>query len=132
MPRVSSVASPEVADRLAGSRFICRSEAGSCASWVQPVGTLDITTSTQLGQALSEAWREALLVVLDLREVTSIDSSGVQVIRDADVEARRQGRRMLVARGPEHVDDMFTLAARADLLIFNLDPDEPAAERLEW
>ena len=37
------------------------------------------------------------VLVLDLREVTFFDSTGLQLVLDADVRAREEGRRFVVA-----------------------------------
>jgi anti-sigma B factor antagonist len=90
-------------------------------------GELDLATSPQLREGLREAQRNAHLVVLDLRELTSIDSSGVDVILEAADGARRYGGRLMLVRGPAQVDRVLTLSGACNqVLIFDLDPTEPA------
>jgi anti-sigma B factor antagonist len=74
------------------------------------VGELDIATAPQLQRALADALEQARLVVLDLRDLGFIDSSGVHVIVDASCRAREIGRRLVLVRGYEVVDRMFSLA----------------------
>jgi anti-anti-sigma factor len=70
--------------------------------------------------------------MLDLRELTFIDRSAVDVIVDAAVRARRRGGRLMLARGPAEVDRLFTLTGACDqVLIIDLDPAEPARTLLE-
>jgi anti-anti-sigma factor len=64
--------------------------------------------------------------VLDLRELAFIDGSGIHAILDAPHQARREGRRLMLVRGPAHVDRVLTLTgAYEQLLVFDLDPSEP-------
>ena len=95
------------------------------------VGELDIATTPQLERTLREAQLEARLVVLDLRELLFIDSSGVHAIVNAGIRARQAARRLLVLRGPPNVDRVFTLAGRRDdVEIHDLDPVEPLVHAL--
>jgi anti-anti-sigma regulatory factor len=69
------------------------------------------------------------MVVLDLRELTSIDASGVEVIVDASIEAWRGDRRVLLVRGPSQVDHVFALAEVSDVVeIGDLYPPEPPVQ----
>jgi anti-sigma B factor antagonist len=104
---------------------------GPDGSWVHVVGELDIATTPQLERTLREAQLEARLVVLDLRELLFIDSSGVHAIVNAGIRARQAARRLLVLRGPPNVDRVFTLAGRRDdVEIHDLDPVEPPVQAL--
>jgi anti-sigma B factor antagonist len=104
---------------------------GPDGSWVHVVGELDIATTPELERTLREAQLEARLVVLDLRELAFIDSSGVHAIVNAGIRARQAARRLLVLRGPPNVDRVFTLAGRRDdVEIHDLDPVEPPVQAL--
>jgi anti-anti-sigma factor len=125
--------SPAAARRYAGRpQFMCTWEAGgSRAAWVHVAGDLDVAGAPQLRQTLGEARLDARLVVLDLREVTSIDSSGVDVILDAAAQARRRWGRLMLVRGSFAVERMLALAKVTDqVLMFDLHPDEPSPELL--
>ena len=113
--------------------FLCRWRLGaSGAVWVRVAGELDATTSPQLGQTLTEAQLCAHLVVLDLRELTSIDSSGIRAILDAADRGRRCGARLTVVRGPGEIDRELTLNGVSDqMLVFDLHPAEPAEALLD-
>jgi len=90
--------------------FACSwTQRGRDAAWVQVAGELDLATVPQLHEALSAAQSHARLVVLDLRGLVFLDSSGVHAIASASRQARRLGRRLVLLRGPSKVDRLFTL-----------------------
>ncbi len=106
-------------------------DGGPDAAWVHVVGELDIATTPQLERTLRDAQLDARLVVLDLRELEFMDSSGVHAIVNATIRARHVARRLLVLRGPPHVDRVFTLAGRSDVVeIHDLDPIDPPVQAL--
>jgi anti-anti-sigma factor len=94
---------------------------GLNAAWVQVAGELDIETSPELVQTLREP--RAQLVVLDLRELAFMDSSGVHAIVNASARARQLGRRLVLLRGPPRVDRIFGLTgSSADVENGYMDP----------
>jgi anti-anti-sigma factor len=77
-------------------------------------GELDIASCTELEEELELAeMSSAKLIVLDLRGLDFIDSSGLHAIVDAH---RRAARRLIVVRGPSQVQRMFELCALDELL----------------
>lgn len=56
----------------------------------------------------------ARLVIIDLRQLTFIDSTGLHLIIAADASARLSSRRLIVIRGPAHIDRLFTLVGISD------------------
>jgi anti-anti-sigma factor len=130
MPPASAVISSPQTSRPASPPppFECSWQAGGFgAAWVHVAGEVDIATSPQLLQALGEAQRDARLVVLDVREVTFIDSAGVHAILAAAATARREGHRLMLVRGHAHVDRVLALTgASAQISTFDLHPTEPA------
>lgn len=133
MPQKLSLASP-VARRApsAPPRFGCTlRDGGLDAAWVRVTGELDLSTAAVLEQALRRADLRAPRVVLDLRALTFIDSSGVLVIAHASDRARRSGRRLVLVRGPTEVDCVLELTGASNVLeIVNLDPVEPPVQAL--
>jgi anti-anti-sigma factor len=112
--------------------FTCTREAASCAAWVHVAGELDRAGSPQLEQALREAGLDARLIVLDLRDLTFIDSCGVRVILDAARTARQAGGRLMLVRSPARVDGVLTLTGvSGEVLILDLDPLEPSPALLD-
>ena len=102
---------------------------GLNAAWVQVAGELDIETSPELEQTLREP--SSQLVVLDLRELAFMDSSGVHTIVNASARARQLGRRLVLLRGPPDVDRVFMLTGNsADVENGDVEPLEPSVAEL--
>lgn len=80
-------------------------------------GELDVETGPRLEEELrrAEADRPDRLV-LDLREVTFFDSTGLQIVLDADVRAREEGREFVVLPGEGEPLRVLELAEVADRL----------------
>jgi anti-sigma B factor antagonist len=79
------------------------------ASLVAVSGELDIATVPHLDQALRRAETDAGLVVLDLRALEFIDSSGAHLVLAAARRMRQAGGRLVVVRGGEQVEWFFAL-----------------------
>ena len=98
---------------------------------VHVAGELDLATTPQLVQALYWAQRSARLVVLDMRELAFVDSSGVHAVVNASTRARRVGERLVLVRGAPAVDHAFTMTGIAGSVeITDLDASEPPVEAL--
>lgn len=84
-----------------------------------PVGELDLATAGELEARLAELEAaEPDEVLLDLRELEFIDSSGVRLIVAADRAASRRGRRFAVVSGPpavQRVLDISGVGGRLDV-----------------
>ena len=73
-------------------------------------GELDLTTADRLERAIAEAERATpRLLVLDLRAVEFFDSTGLQLLLDADVRARGDGRALRVVSGAGEVARVLAL-----------------------
>ena len=97
--------------------FTCaRTHARAGAAGVRLTGELDLATACRLERALRDAEAEATQVVLDLRELTFLDCSGIRVILGAALRARRAGHGLTVVRGPAQVDRVFTLTGAANAI----------------
>ena len=128
MPQATAVRSPFIARGCAAPPFVCSWEiGGGGAGWVQVAGELDLATSPLFRQTVGEAQRAACVVVLDLRELCFIDSSGVHVILDAARDASQNGGRLAVVRGPAAVQRVLTLTeVGKQVRLLDLLPDAPA------
>jgi anti-anti-sigma factor len=106
-------------------------DGGLNAAWVHLEGELDIDTTPQLEQTLRDPESQARLVVLDMRELEFMDSSGVHAIVNESARARQLGRRLVLLRGPPDVDRVFSLTGNsADVESGELEPIEPSVEAL--
>jgi len=88
-------------------------------------GELDLASAPELVRALERVEvQRPDLILLDLRELRFMDSTGLRTVVGADARAREDGRRLAVVRGPDAVDRIFTLT-RIDERLEMLD-DAPA------
>lgn len=79
------------------------------------VGELDLSTVDPLKLRLELVEREdPQTIVVDLRRVTFIDSMGLGILVSHSLRARRAGRRLLLVKGPQHVQDLFRLTGMQD------------------
>jgi len=132
MPNIGSSRSDDPRDPELTPGFSCtmRND-GSDVAWVRVTGELDIATASELEHRLRQAEQRARRVVLDLRDLTFTDTSGVHVIRESNIRAGQAGCRPVLVRGPKQVDRVFALTgASEDLEIVDLDPAEPAVQAI--
>lgn len=102
---------------------------GADAAWVHVAGELDLACSFKLERTLREAQQYARVVVLDLRELTFIESSGVHVLTEAAARVRCGEGCLIVVRGSPAVDRALTLTRiSSQILIVDLDPNENLPE----
>ncbi len=80
-------------------------------------GELDLTTADRLERAILEAERAGpSQLVLDLSSVEFFDSTGLQILLDADVRARDDGRALRVVAGAGEVARVLALTEVEDRL----------------
>jgi anti-anti-sigma factor len=73
-------------------------------------GELDLASAEVLEASLKDLESsEPEVLVLDLRELEFMDSTGLRVVIAADARARERGGRLVVVRAPEEVDRVFKL-----------------------
>jgi anti-anti-sigma factor len=90
---------------------------------VAPVGELDLGTAHRLGAALAAAGEHgAPRVVLDLRRLTFVDSSGIGVIVKFQRHFAVEGIRFGVVRGDDVVQRAFALSHVEPLLPWTAPP----------
>lgn len=87
---------------------------GRDAAWLSLSGPLDLAAAVELAARLEHALGGARLVVVDLRGLTFVDLAGFSAILSAHQRARRSGRRLVLVRGPAHVNGLLELAGLAD------------------
>lgn len=89
------------------------------------IGELDISEASGVQETLlGIERRRPPLLVLDLRQLSFLDSSGLRLILEADLRAREEGRRLSVVRGPDAVHRVFSISLLDKRLDFVDDPSE--------
>jgi anti-sigma B factor antagonist len=88
-------------------------------------GEFDIATAPHVEEELARVEGERpALIVLDLRGLEFMDSTGLRAIVAADARAREDGRRVAIVRGPEAVQRIFEVTGLEERLEI---VDDPAA-----
>ena len=86
-------------------------------------GELDLSTVEKVEEELRRAeGAEPETVVLDLRELTFLDSTGLRTIVKADQRAKEAGKRFVVGKGPDTVHRVFTITRLDERLEMVDDP----------
>ena len=95
---------------------------------IAPTGELDLSGAAILQAELDRLAEDGDLggVVLDLRGLAFMDSSGLRLVVLADMQARDAGRRFAIVRGDETVHRVFEITRMSDRLDFVESPEELA------
>jgi anti-sigma B factor antagonist len=93
---------------------------------VRPVGELDLSGAAVLEAELDRLVEdpELVAVVLDMRGLEFMDSSGLRLVVMADMRAREAGRRFVLVRGDETVHRVFEITRMSERLDFVDDPEQ--------
>ena len=100
---------------------VSRRRAGD-AIVVTPAGEIDLATVDAVAAEIDAALAESAALVLDLSEVTFIDSAGLRLV----LETSRKAASLRVVRGPREVQRVFGLVGLDERLDM-LDEPPPAA-----
>src|SRR3954453_18147328 len=89
-------------------------------------GELDLSGAAVLEAEIERLAAEPALgtVVLDMRGLEFMDSSGLRLVVQADMRAREAGRRFALVRGSETVHRVFEITRMSDRLDFVSDPED--------
>ena len=88
-------------------------------------GELDLASSPALEEELERvAQSDAQLVVVDLRGLEFMDSTGLSVLVRAHQRAEEHGRRLGLVNGSQQVQRLLTLTGVADRLTLTDVPEE--------
>jgi anti-anti-sigma factor len=92
---------------------------------VRPTGELDLSGAAVLETELDRLAEDPELatVVLDMRGLEFMDSSGLRLVVVTDMRARDAGRRFSLIRGGETVHRVFEITRMSDRLDFVDDPE---------
>jgi anti-sigma B factor antagonist len=73
-------------------------------------GELDVSTVSRFNASLADAGiRRCHTLIVDLSELTFMDSTGLSALLVGEMHARTRGQRFMVVRGPRHVQELFRL-----------------------
>jgi anti-sigma B factor antagonist len=95
---------------------------------IAPTGELDLSGAAILQAELDRLADDGDVsgVVLDLRGLAFMDSSGLRLVVLADMQARDVGRRFAIVRGDETVHRVFEITRMSDRLDFVESPEQLA------
>jgi anti-sigma B factor antagonist len=90
--------------------FSCEVGRNGSSAWVRPAGDLDIDTVHRVEAALAELREEGWAnLVLDLRGLTFMDSTGLRLVIRWHTAARDEGFQFAIVPGPDVVQRVFRL-----------------------
>ncbi len=91
-------------------------------------GELDISTAQRLEDDLRRVEAEQPeLIVLDLQQLSFMDSTGLRLLITADMRARQEERRLVIVQGNEMVQRVMRLTRLDERLDIVADPGALAA-----
>jgi anti-anti-sigma factor len=95
------------------------------ATVVMVCGELDLASSATLEEALAEAEGSDLEpLILDLRKVDFMDSSGLAVVVKSHQRAQKAGRPFAVVNGSSQVQRLLSVTGVDDRIIVVEDPEQ--------
>jgi len=107
------------------SNFNVQSDDERSAVIITVTGELDLASSPGLEQELERgAAAQAEQVIIDLRQLEFMDSTGLSVLVRAHQRATDNGQRFGVVRGPQQVQRLLSLTGVAERLNLADSPDE--------
>jgi anti-anti-sigma factor len=87
------------------------------ATRIAPAGELDIATTPSLEQAIAEATSEpGAAIVLDLRELTFMDSTGLRTLAQCNARAEQDGFTLAIWRGSRQIERVLEISGLGALL----------------
>ena len=99
--------------------FRCEVSRGDGSATVRAIGELDLATASVLHDQLAEL-RDAGFrqLIVDLRELVFMDSTGLRCILDYDAQGRNDGFSIGLNQGPSAVRRVFEITGTAAHLSF--------------
>ena len=84
---------------------------------IVPAGELDIATTPALEQAIAEATAEpGTVLVLDLRELAFMDSTGLRTLAQTNARAEEAGFELHIWRGSRQIERVLEISGLGTLL----------------
>ena len=100
-------------------QFNCEIAEESGAIHLRPAGDLDMSTATVLGEALQGAIDGgAKQVVVDLRGLEFMDSTGITLVTRFNNESRRDGFNLALIPGKPRIMRLFELTGLSEYFTF--------------
>jgi anti-anti-sigma factor len=90
---------------------------------VAPRGEIDLATVDQVREAVERERRQGEDMVLDLREVGFMDTSGLRYVLEIVDRAERDSFALRIVRGPTPVQRVFEVSGLEPRLPFVDEPD---------
>jgi anti-sigma B factor antagonist len=87
-------------------------------------GDLDLVSSPALQQAFDRIPDDCELIVVDLRGLEFMDSTGLHILYQAQQDAQRSGRRFAVVRGGDQVQRLLNLTGVGETLTIVDSPEQ--------
>jgi anti-sigma B factor antagonist len=110
--------------------FRCEVEPDRVAVRVRPVGEMDLATVPVVDAQLAELWAVGFTrIVLDLHDVTFLDSTGLRLLMSWHERSASDGIGFAVIPGPPGVQRLLELTGVADQLTY-WSPDGRAAPEI--
>lgn len=92
-------------------------------------GELDLASSPALQEELDRlAMSDSQLLIIDLRELDFMDSTGLSVLVRAHQRSEEQGRELAMVKGPQQVQRLLSLTGVGDRLTLVDAPEELLAD----
>jgi anti-sigma B factor antagonist len=106
-------------DRAEFEPFRCEVDPHRASVVVRPVGELDLATAPVVDAQLSELVEAGFAsLVLDLRQLRFLDSTGLRLLLSWDARSRAEGVDLSLIPGPAPVQRVIDVAGVAHLLPF--------------
>ena len=103
----------------------CEIARNGSIAWVRPFGELDLDSVHRVEAALDGLQDEGCVeIVLDLRGLTFMDSTGLRLVIRWDTAARESGFRFAIVPGPDVVQRVFRLTGMDEHLTLAEGPPE--------
>jgi anti-sigma B factor antagonist len=97
--------------------FRCESRRDGNAAWVRPIGELDLDTAPLLDRELTAVHAAGVgRIVLDMRALTFMDSTGLRLVIHWHNAAGEQGFEFAIVPGPDVVQRVFRLTGMSDVI----------------
>jgi anti-anti-sigma factor len=98
------------------------------AAVVSPAGEIDVATVDQVREQMLACEGDAPMIVLDLRRVEFMDTSGLQLVFEAQRRAADGGPEFALVRGSRQLERLFEIAGFSHGLRVLDDPAEVTGE----